>query len=158
MKFQYFDYFADEWKFYERGKSFDVPADTCDNGCNKVHSIELNDIVTKGIRIYPLEWHKYNQLAKIGMRIGFIGVSKKPKRCDKMISACEVDKIVKDKLDMQTQLQDEIDMSVKEVDHHHKRHSNLENRISDIEESLNNSRMELMLEKNNIYFERFPTM
>ena len=59
---------------------FDIPADMCENGCNKVFSIPINDIITKGIRIYPLEWHKYNQLAKIGLRVGFIGVSKKPKR------------------------------------------------------------------------------
>ena len=64
-----------------------------------------------------------------------------------MISACEVDKIIKDKLTMQTQMQDEIDMSVDELDGHNKKHNRLENRIFEIEEALNKNRLELLLEK-----------
>lgn len=143
LSIKYFDYYDNTWKDYERKKIFDANTNNLD-----VVLIDVN-FHAKAVQIYPQDWNRNNLgKSKIGLRVGFQGVSKKPNKCDKMISVCDVEDIEKRKNKEYAELQKELDETEDKQFTHEHDHNELKSRIKEIEKQLNDSRIELMLSKN----------
>ena len=142
FKVMYFDYYDNDWRYYNNGEILAGNVNNFD-----IKEIPVN-ILTNKIRILPQNWNLDSSGTHLlGLRVGFNGVDKKPNRCDKKISMCKVDQMMKDREKSFTQLSRQMDASVDRENLHEVEHNRLRNRIDRIQLELNKSRMKTLLYK-----------
>jgi len=142
FKVMYFDYYDNDWRYYNNGEILTGNINNFD-----IKEVSVN-ILTNKIRILPQNWNLDSSGTHLlGLRVGFNGIDKKPNRCDKKISMCKVDQMMKDKERSFNLLSKRLDETVDHDNIHEIEHTKLKNRIDKIQLELNKSRMKTLLYK-----------
>ena len=141
FKVMYFDFYDNDWRYYNNGEIFPGNNNNFD-----IKEIPVN-ILTNKIRILPQDWNMNNSNHLLGIRMGFNGTNHSPDRCDKKISMCDVDRMMKEKESAFDMLSKKMDESVDKENLHEIEHKELKNKIDRIQLELNKSRMKTLLYK-----------
>ena len=142
FKLMYFDYYDNDWRYYNNGEIFPGNTNNFD-----IKETAVN-ILTNKIRILPQDWNMNNSTHLLGIRVGFNGQNHSPDRCDKKISMCDVDRMLKERESAFDMLSKKMDESVDKGNLHEIEHQELINKIDRIQLELNKSRMKTLLYKN----------
>lgn len=140
FKLAYYNHNDADWVFFRN----EEPLLGSDSSAS-INTISSLDFVTNKVRIYPLDWHldENDTMNKhrLGIRVGFDGITQAPNRCDRMVSVCSMDKMRgTEKMDRSI-MGNKLSSTMAKLTMSEKRQKNLENEIDSLHTELNKMRI-----------------